>query len=103
MENRENHGGRPSMLHQGWGLHGLYMMDIFLACEFIMTFGWGGITTMLETVAKVGLNRSSQGTVEPVGPQEEVEELVDASTSTSDLSSPLQARKKEDNNLEYQG
>jgi hypothetical protein len=29
---------------QEGGLHGVYVMAIFLVCGFLMTFGWGGIT-----------------------------------------------------------
>ncbi len=57
--------------------------------------GWGGITATLITVVKAGLNRSSQGKVQPVSPKEEVEVPVDASTSTSDLRIAVQARRKE--------
>lgn len=50
---------------------------------------------MLITVAKAGLNRSSQRTVEPFSPKDSVEVPEDASTSTRDLRFPVQARRKE--------
>ncbi len=71
--------------------------------------GWGEITATLIMVVKAGLNRSSQGRAELVSPKEEVEVLVDASTSTIDLRFAVQAREiccageeEGDRNLEYQ-
>jgi hypothetical protein len=41
---------------QKGGLHGLYIMAIFLACGFLISLGWGGITVILMSVARVGFN-----------------------------------------------
>jgi hypothetical protein len=43
-------------------------------------------------VAKARLKKFSQEAVGPDSPKEKVEELVDASTSSSDLRAPEQAR-----------
>jgi hypothetical protein len=48
----------PLQVHQGQGIHGLYLMGIFLACGLLMTLGWGGITTVLVSVVRAGCGSS---------------------------------------------
>ncbi len=48
----------PLQVHQGEGIHGLYLMGIFLACGLLMTLGWGGITTVLVLVVRAGCGSS---------------------------------------------
>jgi hypothetical protein len=37
------------------GLHGLYLMGIFLACGFLPTLRWGGITSILVSLLRTKL------------------------------------------------
>jgi hypothetical protein len=86
---RGRHVGESSSTYQGWGLQGLFVMGIFLACGFLLTFRWGGITTILVSEARTRPSRPSQGTGEPTSSQEEAEGAKDASTSMSDHSCPV--------------
>jgi hypothetical protein len=45
--NGEEHGSKPSDSQKGGGIHGLYVIGTFLACGFLITFGWGGISASL--------------------------------------------------------
>jgi hypothetical protein len=54
---RGSHVGESSSTYQGWGLQGLFVMSIFLACGFLLTFRWGGITTILVSEARTRPSR----------------------------------------------
>jgi hypothetical protein len=79
----------------GVGIHGLYVMAIFLACRPLATLGWGSVTAMIMMVARIGLCRSPGEAAWPVSLQKRgSKESANISTSTSHLRSPAQTRKK---------
>jgi hypothetical protein len=87
--NGEEHGSKPSDSQKGGGFHGLYVIGTFLACGFLITFGWGGISASLVSVARTKLGRLPQRTRGPIDYKEEVERSKDVSTSMSDLLPPI--------------
>jgi hypothetical protein len=75
------------------GIHGSYVMAIFLACGFLMTLGWGGITIILVSVAKIGLSGLTPKERMSDDPVRESRNSEDVATSTSDLCPLVQTRK----------
>ncbi len=66
----------------------MYMMAIFLACGFLLTFGCGGITAILVVVARVGLGKQLQEARKPEDSSKEAGSAKVVSISTSDLRHP---------------
>jgi hypothetical protein len=85
---RGGHGAHPLIFSQVGGLQGLYMMAIFLACGFVLTFGWGVITPILVVVPRAGLGKQLQEAREPEDSSKEAGSAKDVSISTSGLRHP---------------